>query len=60
MENSALTGGLSVWSEGGGRGRVWQNDLPVKMEKTVCFEPHLKVDIEVEPKAVAIQETGQT
>ena len=69
---SALTGGqntptqaVSVWSEGGeeqggGRGRAWQHSLPFKVEESVCFEPHLEVDSEVEPKTVAIQETGLT
>ena len=56
---------VSVWSEGGeeqgvGRGRAWQNDLPVKVEESLSFEPQLEVDSEEEPKTVAIQETGQT
>ena len=69
---SALTGGqnrptqaVSVWSDGGeeqggGRGRAWQHSLPFKVEETAYFEPHLEVDSEVQPKTVAIQETGQT
>ena len=72
MENSALTDtqnssavAVSVWSEGGeeqggGRDRAWQNDLPVKVEESLSFEPQLEVDSEVEPKTVAIQETGQS
>ena len=55
---------VSVWSEGGeeggGRGRAWQHSLLFKVEDSVCFEPHLEVDSEVEPKTVAIQETGHT
>ena len=52
-----------MWSEGGeeqggGRGRVWQHSLPFKVGESVCFEPHLEVDSEVEPKTVAIQESG--
>ena len=58
------TQAVSVWSEGeeeqgGGRGRAWQHSLPSKVEESVSFEPHLEVDSEVEPKTVAIQETGQ-
>ena len=62
MENSALTDiqNSPVWSGGGGRGRSWQHSLPFKVEESVYFEPHLEVDSEVEPKTVAIQETGQT
>ena len=51
---------VSVLNEGGRRGRAWQHGLPVKVGKSVCFEPHLEVDSEVEPKTVAIQETRQT
>ena len=56
---------LSVWSEGGeeqgeGRGRVWQHSLPVKVKESVCFEPHLEVESEVEPNTGGIQETGLT
>ena len=39
---------------------MWQQDLQFKVEESVCFEPHLEVDLGVEPKTVAIQETGQT
>ena len=50
---------VSVWSEGqdqgGGRG-----SLPVKVEDSVCTEPHLEVDTEEEPKTVPIQESRQT
>ena len=67
METSALTDGqnspaaaVSVWSEGGGMTRAWQHELPVKVEESVCSEPHLEVDSVVEPTTVAIQETGQT
>ena len=68
---SALTGrqnrptqAVSVWGEGGeeqggGRGRVWQHILPFKVEESVCSEPHLEVDREVEPKTGGIEETGQ-
>ena len=45
--------------QGGGRGRVWQHDLPFKVEGNICAEPHLEVDTEVEPQTVAVQETGQ-
>ena len=50
----------SVWSDGGkeqegGRGRVGHH-----AEDSVCSEPHLEVDTEEEPKAVGIQESGQT
>ena len=31
-----------------------------KVKKSVRFEPHLGVDLDIEPKTVAIQETGQT
>ena len=60
MENSALTDiqNSPGWSGGGERDRAWQHRLPVKVEESVCFEPHLEVDTEVEPKTVAIQETG--
>ena len=60
MENSALTDTQNspVWSVGGERDRAWQCRLPIKVEDSVCFEPHLEVDSEVEPKTVAIQETG--
>ena len=60
MENSALTDiqNSPVWSEGGERDRVWQHRLPVKVEESVCFEPYLEVDTDVEPNTVAIQETG--
>ena len=63
--HNSPTQAVSVWSEGGeeqggGRGRVWQHNLPFKVEDSVSFEPHLEVDSEVEPKTVAIQETGQT
>ena len=59
------TQAVSVWSDrgeeqGGGRGRAWQHSLCFKVEESVCFEPHLEVDTEVDPKTVAIQETGQT
>ena len=69
---SALTGrqntptqAVSVWSEGGeeqggGRGRAWQHSLPFKVEESAYSEPHLEVDTEVQPKTVAIQETGLT
>ena len=68
---SALTGrqnratqAVSVWSEGGeeqggGRGRAWQHSLPFKVEESVCSEPHLEVDREVEPNTGGIGETGQ-
>ena len=39
--------------------RAWQHELPVKVEESVCSEPHLEVDSVVEPKTVAIQETGR-
>ena len=55
---------MSVWSEeeeqGGGRGRAWQHSLPVKVEDSVCSDPHLEVDTEEEPKTVPIQESRQT
>ena len=56
---------VSMWGEegeeqGGGRGRAWQHNLPFKVEESVSFEPHLEVDTEVEPKTVAVQETGHT
>ena len=59
------TQAVSVWSEGGeeqggGRGRAWQHGLPFKVEENIYFEPHLEVDSEVEPKTVAVDETGQT
>ena len=67
MENNALagrqnspTGIVSMWSVGGGRGRVWQHSLPFTVEDSVCFEPHLEVDREEEPKTVPIQETKHT
>ena len=67
METSALTDGqnspaaaVSVLNEGGGMTRARQHKLPVKVEESVSFEPRLEVDSEVEPKTVAIQETGQT
>ena len=60
METSALTDGqnspaaaVSVLNEGMTRAR--QHKLPVKVEESVCLEPHLEVDSEVEPKTVAIQ-----
>ena len=63
-QNSA-TGAESTWSEGGeeqggGRGRAWQHDLPFKVEDSVCTEPPLEVDTEVDPQTVAVQETQQT
>ena len=60
MENSTLTDTQNspVWSVGGERDRAWQCRLPIKVEQNVYFEPHLEVDSEVEPKTVAIQETG--
>ena len=59
------TQAVSVWSEGGeeqggGRGRAWQHSLPVKVEESVCFEPHLEVESEVETKTGGIQESGKT
>ena len=59
------TQAVSVWSEGGeeqggGRGRAWQHSLPFKVEESVCFEPHLEVESEVEPKTGGIQESGKT
>ena len=62
---NTLTQAVSVWSEegeeqGGGRSREGQHSLPFKVELSVCSGPHLEVDSEVEPKTVAIQETGQT
>ena len=58
-------GDMSTWNEGGeeqgeGRGRVWQHDLPFKVEESTCSEPPLEVDSEVEPQTVAVQETGHT
>ena len=56
---------VSVWSEGeeeqeGGRGRAWQHSLPFKVEESICAEPRLEVDKEVEPHEEGMQETGQT
>ena len=56
---------VSVWSEGGqeqegGRVRTWQHSLPFKVENSVCSEPRLEVDKEVEPHKEGMQETGQT
>ena len=45
--------------QGGGRGRAWQHDMPFKVEESMCSEPHLEVDTEVEPQTVAVQESGQ-
>ncbi len=42
--------------QGGGRGGAWGYSLPVTMEQSVC-EPNLEVDSEVQPSAVAMQET---
>ena len=41
-------------------GGAWHHSLPFKVEDSVCFEPHLEVDSEEEPKTEGIQETGQT
>ena len=29
---------------------MWQHSLPFKVKESVCFEPQLEVDSEVEPK----------
>ena len=63
-ENNPVSA-VSMWSEGGeeqegGRGRAWQHSLPVKVEDSVCSDPHLEVDTEEEPKTVPIQESRQT
>ena len=62
---SSPTPTVSTWSEGGekqgeGRGRAWQHNLPFKVEDSVCTDPHMEVDTEVELRVVAVQETGQT
>ena len=30
--------------QGGGSGRAWQHDMPIKVEDSICSEPLLKVD----------------
>jgi len=55
---------VSVWSDGreeqeGGWGRAWQHNLHFKVEDSVCSEPRLEMDKEVESQE-GMQETGQT
>ena len=62
---NSIVGAVSVESEGGehqggGWGRAWQHSLPVKVEDSICSEPHLEVDKEEEPKTVPVQESGHT
>ena len=64
---SALTGRKyrpaeagSMWSEAKGRGREWQNGLSIQVEGSVCFEPNLEIDYDVEPETGGMQETGHT
>ena len=47
----------AVLQQGGGSGSVRDYSLPVTMEQSVC-EPDLKVDSEVQPSAVAMQEAS--
>ena len=55
---------VSMWSEEEeherGWGRAWQHHLPIKVEDSVCSEPHLEVDTEKEPKTVSVEESRQT
>ncbi len=56
----AVSVGSEEEKQGGGRGRVGHHSLPVNADDSVCYEPHLEVDTEEEPKTVGIQESGQT
>ena len=50
---------VSVWSEGEEQG--WgSGSLPVNVKDSICFESHLEVDTEEEPKTVPVQESIQT
>ena len=42
--------GRSKEERGTSRGEAWHHSLPFKVEDSVCFEPHLEVDSEEEPK----------
>ena len=48
------------WSEGEGRGREWQNSPSIKVEGSVCLEPNLKIDSDMEPETEGMQETENT
>lgn len=50
----------SMWSEGEGRGREWQNSPSVKVEGSICLEPNLEIDSDMEPETEAVQETENT
>ena len=61
MENNALTGRQNIQpGVVGGLDKVWERSLPFKAVDSICSEPHLEVDSDMQPNRVPIQESRQS